>query len=768
MDVFVDVFSDEIVDSDSHVDLTDADSYIEPGDADLLPDPVDVDALMGTDAGPDNIDSWTVDSYEVADPDVTPCSPAGPTQRMLTVSSPSLYPIDGYILKFRAHYGSSIGSVEPNEVFFDQACDTEFDTLRMRTEEGDEIPLYRANYGNYELVRDEDRFGSGCSSVIPGREGEIYLSGLIDGVSGTWRSDDNGVTWQLVIAEPSGTLFVDSRNYVYAKSSGEWVKRSVDGGQTWETVLDLTEPVGTTVLKIAATEDAEGNVYIGRYQSLWDTVIWKSEDEGAPGSFNVVYADEGMTQHVHGLAYDPFSDYVYAALDASGSDKQLMRIEGGDGDEWEVIWKDVVADVGHMFFRDDMRVFGTRAGGGSIGVSVVATLDDETFFPVLRNGQTVKSFADFGDAVYGTGVSYRHNYYPQIYMSKDDGLTWETVWIGPFESDVGFSGYEWASAPAVPNSANGEPQAYVSGNCGVLNYPVMRLFSGIPGHHEATFYARLPDMAPGATTYELYCDPACGDSSFPLDEVLSKEFADSQEPGEFRWSLDECYGVQADSAGPNPLGGTVTSPSIWSDGDGRTFGYRYPRLSLPGCHLALDGEEYFKTANLPATPGATGFAMVAWFEIGQESGASMPYLASGGNVDAGWELRLAAGGYETLYVWNGEETCFIDSTSPDKRLNAWIQDGFFLTWDDESPTITYVSNGMIGKTKPYPVECGLEPFLGGGPVSLGGSMFHDGGLVGAADDLFVAQRPITALELRSTFEMRPLTETEPTLIFWEP
>ncbi len=380
----------------------------------------------------------------------------------------------------------------------------------------------------------------------------------------------------------------------------------------------------------------------------------------------------------------------------------------------------------------------------------------------------MKAFADFGDVVFGTGVSYRHNYYPQVYRSRDDGLTWETVWIGAFESDVKFSGYEWASKPAVPNGANGELQSFLSGNCGALEYPTMRLFSGTSGHHEATFYARLPKLVQGGSNYELYCDLSCGGSSYAPEEVFSKELMDSPHEEEFRWPLDECQGTQVSASGPNSLAGTLSNAGLWREGDGRKVGYRYPRLSLPGCHLETDGLGRLQTSGLPFAESAPGFAMVAWFRLSQEIGTSEPYLASGGTDEAGWELRLATGGYEVLSVWNGDATCLIDSTSPDKRLDDWIQDGFFLTWDEASPTITFVSNGMIGKVKPYAAECGLEPFLGGGPVTLGGSMFHDEGLVGGVDELYVAYGPLTALHLRSAFEMCPVEAPSPKVAFWRP
>jgi len=223
----------------------------------------------------------------------------------------------------------------------------------MRLPGGEDIPIYRASFGNYEFVRDEEHFGSSCSAVMPGLQGELYLSGLLDGVTGVWKSIDNGVTWEHVIKQGSGMLFVDSRNCIFAKASGDWVKRSTDGGKTWETVLDLTEPAGTTVLKIATTEDADGSIYIGRYQTIWDSVIWKSDEAGAPGSFYVIYADGGLTQHVHGMAFDPYSGYIYAALDASGSAKQLMRIPGGNGGEWEVLLNHAVADFETWFFEKE-------------------------------------------------------------------------------------------------------------------------------------------------------------------------------------------------------------------------------------------------------------------------------------------------------------------------------------------------------------------------------------------------------------------------------
>jgi hypothetical protein len=163
----------------------------------------------------------------------------------------------------------------------------------------------------------------------------MYYAGYQDKI---YKSVDKGANWTEIYTVPGAPetirrVFCDSRGYVfvsgYKNISAFGMYRSVDGGDTWTQVLALDASCGIWGMD----EDAQGNLYAGEYS--WNSQghgkIWKSVDGGAVWNLVYAYSTIGSDNdhHVHDLRVDPVTDWIYATLGDTLTEKLIRSRDGG-------------------------------------------------------------------------------------------------------------------------------------------------------------------------------------------------------------------------------------------------------------------------------------------------------------------------------------------------------------------------------------------------------------------------------------------------------
>lgn len=276
-----------------------------------------------------------------------------------------------------------------------------------------------------------------------------------DATSHVRRSTDGGATWANVLVFPdvnvSGSaLFIDTRGYIHAcpaggaSSSGIWT--SEDDGETWTRNLDtsaLAQPGGMWGID----EDADGRVFAGYYHSHAATAsarIYRSTDGRA---WTEVWdgVNEGISaRHVHGLAVDKATGYVYAPIGDGGAWASPITVRSTDhGATWARILPSMPQCVG-VVCGNGFRLFGTDVPGSR--ACLYRTTDDVTLVEVLAvppgmdclwlriDPATGYCYAGFGGATQTSGTC-------GVWLSEDDGLTWQQVLALPITAAADGTSY---------------------------------------------------------------------------------------------------------------------------------------------------------------------------------------------------------------------------------------------------------------------------------------------------------------------------------------
>ncbi len=257
-------------------------------------------------------------------------------------------------------------------------------------------------------------------------------------MSGLKKSTDKGLTFTLVDVAVSAvdrsTVFQAANGYLYWNQWGTGkIRRSTDGGNTWADVHSFD---GTDSGLWGICEDSLGYLYAGIYtmESVVADVVLRSTDNGA--NWTSVY--DGSDQHVHDIACDPGTDYIYATVDGGGIGTSRIIRSVDHGENWTSI------DTGTTYvaigFLSGMRLFAKEANG-----EIYKTTDDASFTKVYTAGSNLAGFdavKDDNGRLYFGQVALAAGQHPQI-ISTVDGTNWNIAWKA--QSTGAWHGVNWMS-----------------------------------------------------------------------------------------------------------------------------------------------------------------------------------------------------------------------------------------------------------------------------------------------------------------------------------
>lgn len=620
------------------------------------------------------------------------------------------------IVKVRLHYGSREGKPTNQDVFCDSLCRTDFADVGFITEDGQACEFWRSSYGNWEMI-------------------PIYKYQYIDASGNLWKADaglykseDNGTTWVLKDADASGLIFVATNGYVYTSRAGGTIYRSTSDGAS--PALVLTLDTDASILMFASDEDSDGRLFFAQYQGANLATIYRSVDNGANWT-KVLYipdvgseddvigtaSPKGSAQHFHGLAVDPYTDYIYAGADAGGGspDPGIALYRSADhGDSWTAVWDDDAADVVGFVFYDDHRLFGGEAGSPN---GMVLTEDDSNytavvnrglFFMLSKNGSTVIG----GGSTVGSGSRY-----PQLLISSDEGYTWETFLMEAFENEAGFSlGHEYGggSFKEFKTPTGGDKQLSIIADGDKYNTAI--LYTGITGRHEAEFYVKIPSL-PIAGQFIYACFG--GDKTYDATNYRKLYTSEVALTGLVaRWKMNEGAGSSiVDSIGGH--NGSIVNAS-WYGSSVEDIGTgRVPYISPVGDAIVLSGSGYVDIAGSDSHADfnfTKNFSITAWI-ITKDVESDYVVISKGDpTANNGWSLELYAAAFNPLIRFrysSGAANTLVNAvtTAVIGRRNMI---GIVID-NDATPNISFIVNGQLLSS----TALSYEPISGTGPIVIG-------------------------------------------------
>lgn len=294
------------------------------------------------------------------------------------------------------------------------------------------LPQANATMTGSNFVTDITTKPSGAYLVDADSEGRIFVESGND----IYRSLDQGATFTKVLdgataTETPFTLFVDSRDYIYAgiwKTGITWyLYRSINNGLNWTAVLDGVVALWHMV------EDNNGNLYVNTYSST--AYIYNSTDNGE--HFNVWRDETGVGDHFHSVGVDIANNDIYTLMGDATDDSFIKRY---NGTAWETITDyaesgnaaqptDIWSDGSYVYFAPDGQTIVYRIPSGG-SWSQKETVMDLSYAP-----QPVANFAFEAVKIKDEDI---------YLMGTEDGQLWGT-----------WDGLRWVKIMDTGNAAHG-------------------------------------------------------------------------------------------------------------------------------------------------------------------------------------------------------------------------------------------------------------------------------------------------------------------------
>ena len=293
-------------------------------------------------------------------------------------------------------------------------------------------------------------------NITIGSGSNIYLYDLVE--MAWWNSPDNGDTWQISPTQfPSiqTDLIKDLGNGIMLSTDGFYVHKTVDGGQTWQEVLSVTQSFG--YLKIAV-DPFSGDIYLPATTASSGSLIYKSTDDGDnweniliddrftdfninPNNGNLMMATEDglFSSGDGGTTWDSFGNqpdqngspaihkFGYTPSGRIIAHKITAQLEGNlyysddDGMTWSPILQEESISIKDLHITQTGGIYGFRQGivsskDGGINWSMdMKGIDQGIAYDYAENAGGVAFIAS------GEGV----------FRSSDQGASWEMIHRNP-------------------------------------------------------------------------------------------------------------------------------------------------------------------------------------------------------------------------------------------------------------------------------------------------------------------------------------------------
>lgn len=485
----------------------------------------------------------------------------------------------------RANDGFYIGS---SNAYLPNA-QKDFSDVRITTNNGKYLPYHVVYNGNIDVIPDSRLGYLHTGNIFQHSDGTLY--GVINGRIAT---STDSKTWDIItsvdIVNPRLLALLENKTIFFVRIGVLY--KSEYPYSTYTEVLDsrgsYTE---TDIHAYNFVVHPNGTMFCGCYQLQRVIRIYKSTDGGNTWSLNY-FDDSEKYQHVHAMYIDLNQNPVaiYAGLDGGGGVLKTTDV----GENW-VDLRDLhpnmpqSTDFGITYAESGYRLLGGETAIVS-GASIIKTTDDVNFKPVLSTGHGVYKIQKINGKLFGGSCGVNRFVSGCVYMSDDDGETWEQVYTVPNINEGGASdGFRFASNITLNNVDE------IIFGCQHTTIPSLRVLSG-----GDNYYAEIiVDIPNDCTELTIESGYLCA------NEI--KMSNDSKYSNNCMLSFDM---NERGSCIKESVSGEIYKGNFSYKGIGKFFGNFYPYITSTRDKLSLTlnsliGSEIKKSLNLTGLNGIT-------------------------------------------------------------------------------------------------------------------------------------------------------------------